>query len=161
MARIIGDRYSYLLRRLPVDIHRKIYSFIYDETMVHSWMNNVDITNIIHTICDKKYNGATVMDLCELYKKYDKNDSKMFLWKHSFPRKTDENGSWYDDRITDYYKMGNEFSKMLAIEYGKLTQSKNSIKMIYFYKVLSALIYMYKHPYKTLGSSNTIYKIKL
>lgn len=150
------DRHCYKLRKLPIELHREIYSYIYDDVMVHSWMNDVDITDVIHTICDENCNGITVMGLCELYKKYSGDDSRMFLWKHTIPMKETKFGYWYDDEITDYYKMGNEFSKMLAIEYGKLIQTKNSTKMVAFYKVLSVLIYMYKNPCTTFWKSISV-----
>lgn len=147
------DRHSFELRGLPIELHRKIYSYIHVDVMVHEWMYQCDLNDIIHTICE--HNGVSVMLLAELYKSYDKNAAKLFLWRHTIPEKEKRMGYWYNDELTDYYKMGNDFTKMITIEYGKLTQTNNQEQIEKLYKVLSVLIYMYKNTDKTFQERNT------
>ena len=149
------DRHSYSLRGLPIELHRKIYSYLHVDVMVHEWMYQCDINDIIHIICDCGNNGISVMLLAELYKLYDKNAAKLFLWRHTIPEKEKRMGYWYNDELTDYYKAGNDFTKMITIEYGKLLVTKDQGQMEKLYKVLSVLIYMYKNPDKTFLERNT------
>ena len=149
------DRHSFELRKLPIELHRKIYSYIHVDVMVHEWMYQCDLNDIIHTICDCEYNGVSVMLLAELYKSYDKNAAKLFLWRHTIPEKEKRMGYWYNDELTDYFKAGNDFTKMISIEYGKLLETKNQEKLEKLYKILSVLIYMYKNPEKTFSERNT------
>ena len=140
------DRHSFGLRKLPIELHRKIYSYIYVDIMVHEWMYSCDLNDIIHTICDCDCNAVSVDSLYELYKTYDRTSAKFFVWRHTIPQKEKTFGYWYDDEHTDYYKMGNDFIKMISIEYGKLLESKNQEKLEKLYKVLSVIIYLYKNP---------------
>jgi hypothetical protein len=149
------DRHSFELRKLPIELHRKIYSYIHVDVMVHEWMYSCDLNDIIHTICDCDYNALSVISLYELYQLYDRNAAKLFIWRHTIPEKEKRMGYWYNDEITDYYKMGNDYIKMLTIEYGKLLETKNQEKMEKLYKILSVLIYMYKNPTKTFIERNT------
>jgi hypothetical protein len=149
------DRHSYKLRGLPIELHRKIYSYIHVDVMVYEWMYQCDINDIIHIICDCGNNGISVMLLAELYKLYNKDAAKLFLWRHTIPEKEKKMGYWYNDELTDYYKAGNDFAKMITIEYGKLLVTKNQEKMEKLYKILSVLIYMYKNPTKTFLERNT------
>lgn len=150
------DRYSYELRKLPPELHRKIYSYIYVDVMVHEWMFYIDLNNILHTITDPKQNGVNVMNLAELYNNYNKNDAKLFIWRHAIPIKERSMGYWYDDEHTDYYKMGNDFCKMISIEYGKLIQKKDQKNMEKLYQLLSVLMYMYKNTTKVFHRKNTV-----
>lgn len=149
------DRHSFELRGLPIELHRKIYSYIHVDVMVHEWMYQCDLNDIIHTICDCDCNALSVVSLYNLYQIYDRNAAKLFIWRHTIPEKEKRMGYWYNDEITDYYKMGNDYIKMLTIEYGKLLQTKNQEKMEKLYKILSVLIYMYKNPTKTFVEWNT------
>ena len=144
------DRHSFGLRKLPIELHRKIYSYIYVDIMVHEWMYNCDLNDIIHTICDLNNNGVSVNSLYELYKKYDTISAKFFIWRHTIPEKERNWGYWYNDDLTDYYKMGNDFIKMITIEYGKLLETKNQKNLDNLYKVLSVIIYLYKNPSRLL-----------
>jgi len=155
MEQYILDRHSFELRKLPIELHRKIYSYIHVDVMVHEWMYQCDLNDIIHTICDCDYNALSVISLYELYQLYDRNAAKLFIWRHTIPEKEKRMGYWYNDEITDYYKMGNDYIKMLTIEYGKLLETKNQEKMEKLYKILSVLIYMYKNPNKTFVERNT------
>ena len=149
------DRHSFKLRGMPIELHREIYSYIYVDVMVHEWMYQCDINDIIHIICDDENNGVSVMLLAELYKLYDKNAAKLFLWRHTIPEKEKRMGYWYNDELTDYYKMGNDFTKMITIEYGKLLETKDQEKNEKLYKILSVLIYMYKNTSKRFSERNT------
>jgi len=149
------DRHSFELRKLPIELHRKIYSYIHVDVMVHEWMYQCDLNDIIHTICDCDCNALSVVSLYNLYQIFDRNAAKLFIWRHTIPEKEKRMGYWYNDELTDYYKMGNDYIKMLTIEYGKLLQTKNQEKMEKLYKILSVLIYMYKNPTKTFVERNT------
>ena len=155
MEQYILDRHSFELRKLPIELHRKIYSYIHVDVMVHEWMYQCDLNDIIHTICDCDCNALSVMSLYNLYQTYDTNAAKLFICRHTIVEKERRMGYWYNDEITDYYKMGNDYIKMLTIEYGKLLETKNQEKMEKLYKILSVLIYMYKNPTKTFVERNT------
>ena len=155
MEQYILDRHSFNLRKLPIELHRKIYSYIHVDVMIHEWMHQCDFNDIIHTICDYDCNALSVISLYELYKIYDTNVAKLFIWRHTIVEKERRMGYWYNDEMTDYYKMGNDYIKMLTIEYGKLLETKNQEKMEKLYKILSVLIYMYKNPTKTFSKRNT------
>ena len=149
------DRHSFELRKLPIELHRKIYSYIHVDVMVHEWMYQCDLNDMIHTICDCDYNALSVVSLYRIFQIYDRNAAKLFIWRHTIVEKEKRMGYWYNDEITDYYKMGNDYIKMLTIEYGKLLETKNQEKMEKLYKILSVLIYMYKNPTKTFVEWNT------
>ena len=85
------DRHSYSLRGLPIELHRKIYSYLHVDVMVHEWMYQCDINDIIHIICDCGNNGISVMLLAELYKLYNRDAAKLFLWRHTIPEKEKKN----------------------------------------------------------------------
>jgi len=133
----------YNVQKLPVDIHRKIYSYIRDEVMIHTWMDKYNMDEIIDGICDEDYNRANTMVISNVYSLYDKNETKYLLWRHTMPVREKKSGYWYDDSDTDYYKFAKDLGKMMLIEYGKMIESNDVEKIHKMYIVCSIFIYMY------------------
>ena len=140
-----GKFYIYQVQRLPVDIHRKIYSYIRDEVMLHTWMDIYDMDEIIDGICDEDYNGAGTEVISNVYSLYDKDEAKYLLWRHTIPVKEKRMGYWYDDSNTDYHKFAKDLGKKMTIEYGKILQSNDQEKITKLYTVCSIFIYMYNN----------------
>ena len=133
------------VQKLPVDIHRKIYSYIRGEVMLHTWMEQYNMDEIIDGICDENWNGAGTEVISNVYSLYDKDEAKYLLWRHTMPVKEKRMGYWYDDSMTDYYKFAKDLGKKMTIEYGKILQSNDQEKIQKLYTVCSIFIYMYNN----------------
>ena len=133
------------VQKLPVEIHRKIYSYIRDEVMLHTWMDIYDMDEIIDGICDENYNAANTQVISNVYRLYDKDEAKYLLWRHTMPVKEKRMGYWYDDSSTDYHKFAKDLGKMMTIEYGKILESNDQEKITKLYTVCSIFIYMYNN----------------
>ena len=133
------------IQKLPVDIHRKIYSYIREEVMLHRWMEQYNMDEIIDGICDENRNGAGTEVISNVYSLYDKDEAKYLLWRHTMPVKEKRMGYWYDDSMTDYYKFAKDLGKKMTIEYGKILQSNDQEKIQKLYTVCSIFIYMYNN----------------
>jgi len=140
-----GKYYVYQVQRLPVDIHRKIYSYLRDEVMLHTWMEQYNMDDMIEAICDENYNAARTEVISNTYALYDRNEAKYLLWRHTLPVKEKRTGYWYDDSDTDYRKFAKDLGKMILIEYGKILQSNDPDKITKLYTVCSIFIYMYNN----------------
>jgi len=133
------------VQKLPVELHRKIYSFINNEVMLHTWMDIYDMDEIIDGICDEDYNGANTRVISNVYSLYDKDEAKYLLWRHTMPVKEKRMGYWYDDSNTDYFKFAKDLGKKMTIEYGKILESNDQEKITKLYTVCSIFIYMYNN----------------
>lgn len=133
------------VQRLPVDIHRKIYSYLRDEVMLHTWMDIYDMDEIIDGICDEDYNSAGTQVISNVYSLYNKTEAKYLLWRHTIPVKEKRMGYWYDDSNTDYHKFAKDLGKKMTIEYGKILESNDLEKITKLYTVCSIFIYMYNN----------------
>jgi len=133
------------VQKLPIEIHRKIYSFINNEVMLHTWMDIYDMDEIIDGICDEDYNGANTRTISNVYRLYDKDEAKYLLWRHTMPVKEKRMGYWYDDSDTDYHKFAKDLGKKMTIEYGKILESNDQEKITKLYIVCSIFIYMYNN----------------
>ena len=133
------------VQKLPVEIHRKIYSYIRDEVMLHTWMDIYDMDEIIDGICDENYNAANTRTISNVYRLYDKDEAKYLLWRHTMPVKEKRMGYWYDDSSTDYHKFAKDLGKKMTIEYGKILESNDQEKITKLYTVCSIFIYMYNN----------------
>ena len=142
-----GMYYMFPAQKLPVDIQRIIYSFIYEEVILHTWMEKYDMVETIEGICDENYNAAGTEVISNVYSLYDKDQAKYLLWRHTIPVKEKRMGYWYDDSMTDYYKFSKDLGKMILIEYGKILESNDQEKMQKLYTVCSIFIYMYNNSY--------------
>lgn len=131
--------------KLPVDIQRKIYSYIRNEVMLHTWMEKYNMDEIIEGICDENYNAAGTEIISNVYSLYDNDQAKYLLWRHTMPVKEKRFGYWYDDSMTDYYKFAKDLGKNMTIEYGKILQSNDQEKIQKLYTVCSIFIYMYNN----------------
>ena len=80
------------VQKLPVEIHRKIYTYLRDEVMLHTWMEQYNMDEMIYGICDEDYNGANTQVISNVYRLYDKDDAKYLLWRHTMPVKKEEWG---------------------------------------------------------------------
>jgi len=128
------------VQKLPIEIHRKIYSFINNEGM-----DIYDMDEIIDGICDEDYNGANTRVISNVYSLYDKDEAKYLLWRHTMPVKEKRMGYWYDDSSTDYHKFARDLGKKMTIEYGKILESNDQEKITKLYIVCSIFIYMYNN----------------
>jgi len=142
-----GKFYVFDVGGLPVDIHRKIYSYIQEEVMLHTWIDRYNMDELIERICDKNYNGAGTEVIRNIYSLCDNFEATRLLWQHTIPKeiKNKSDRYCYDDRNTNYHKFAKDFGKAILIEYGKILQKNDQTKITNIYTVCSILIYMYNN----------------
>ena len=123
---------------LPKEVQQYIYSFIYDEVMVHSWMHKYKINKMISLVSRTEYeNHFFIQKIMHNISKINKTYSKHLLCIY-FQQLNNPNEN-HRAKFPDFVDM------FLQDQYYILLKNLSNMHLLKMYKVLSILIYIWEY----------------